>query len=169
MKNFFDKFLYCPYPDYATRVMLWRHFIEECVRKALNSLQNETNDNSIGAALTNEQILQEEELMLDMIEKISATVDVSSLAYISEGYSAGAIARTVRTIVTQRRVQMRKQRPLTSGDFVDTLSTQDVTYQDDRAAYVSFLKVVSGLDDRRKKIDGMLSGADAAAAAGKKK
>ena len=40
------------------------------------------------------------------------TVDISSLAHISEGYSAGALARTVRAIVSKRRVMMLKHRPL---------------------------------------------------------
>merc|ERR1719174_3575873 len=28
MKNFFDKHLYMPYPDYPSRLMLWRKFIK---------------------------------------------------------------------------------------------------------------------------------------------
>lgn len=28
-KNFFQKFLYVPAPDYASRLMLWHHFIRE--------------------------------------------------------------------------------------------------------------------------------------------
>lgn len=32
-KNFFQKFLYVPPPDYASRVMLWQHFIGESLEK----------------------------------------------------------------------------------------------------------------------------------------
>ena len=28
-KSFFQKFLYVPAPDYASRLMLWHHFIRE--------------------------------------------------------------------------------------------------------------------------------------------
>lgn len=28
-RNFFQKFLYLPAPDYASRLMLWHHFIRE--------------------------------------------------------------------------------------------------------------------------------------------
>lgn len=41
-------------------------------------------------------------------------LSLSSLAHISEGYSAGAIARTVRIIVTPRRVGTSIPRALSS-------------------------------------------------------
>ena len=49
-----------------------------------------------------------------------------------QGYSVGALARTVRAIVTRRRVMMLRQRPLSTTDFIDNLSLQDVTYKDDK-------------------------------------
>jgi hypothetical protein len=54
---------------------------------------------------------------------------------IPQGYSAGALARTVRAIVTRRRVIMLKQRPLNTTDFIDNLSLQDVTYKDDKQVH----------------------------------
>lgn len=33
LKNFFQKFLYVPAPDYASRLMLWHHFIRELLEK----------------------------------------------------------------------------------------------------------------------------------------
>jgi hypothetical protein len=99
-----------------------------------------------------------------------ASVDVSSLAHISEGYSAGALARTVRAIVTKRRVMMLKNRPLATQDFIDNLSLQEVNYQDDKKAFLEFTRTITGLDDRRKKIEAMVSGeADAAGKGGDKK
>merc|ERR1711939_837916 len=38
MKNFFDKFLYMPYPDYPSRLMLWRKFIKDQLALAGTSL-----------------------------------------------------------------------------------------------------------------------------------
>lgn len=32
-KNFFQKFLYVPAPDYASRLMLWHHFIQEQLKQ----------------------------------------------------------------------------------------------------------------------------------------
>ncbi len=42
-------------------------------------------------------------------------LSLSSLAHISEGYSAGAVARTVRIIVTPRRVGMPSPRSIALG------------------------------------------------------
>ena len=49
-----------------------------------------------------------------------------------QGYSAGALARTVRAIVTRRRVLMLQDSPISSTDFIDQLALQDVTYKDDK-------------------------------------
>ena len=96
------------------------------------------------------------------------SIDISSLAFVSEGYSAGSIAKTVRTVVTVRRIQTQKLRPIQSRDFVDSLSVQEVTYVDDRLAYVSFLRAVSGLDARRKQIEDAAAGAEGGDAKKKK-
>ena len=85
-------------------------------------------------------------------------VDVSSLAHVSEGYSAGAIARTVRIVVTTRRVAMVRLRPLSNHDFIDNLSFQDVNYQDDKATLMEFTKTITGLTDRRKRVEAIISG-----------
>ena len=174
MKNFFDRFLYMPYPDYATRVGLWEHYIREVTKDRLKTLENENdqanNNINVGnSIITQEQKLAEMNALNAEVEQVTKSIDCSSLAYISEGYSAGAITRSVRIVVTLRRIQTRRQRPLVSQDFIDALSVQEVTYQDDRASYVSFLRAVTGIDDRRKKIDAVLLGDDAPADKKKKK
>ena len=97
--------------------------------------------------------------MAEVVKDALDTLDLSSLAHISEGYSAGAIARTVRTIITVRRVMMLRSRPLMDIDFIDNLSVQEVTYQDDRLAFMAFIRAISGLEERRKKIEVILAGA----------
>ena len=74
------------------------------------------------------------------------------------GYSAGAIARAIRTVITDRRIVKLKARPLTTEDIVDCLALQEVTYLDDRRTFLSFTRVITGLDDRRKKVEGIVSG-----------
>merc|ERR1711871_1673288 len=94
MKNFFDKFLYMPYPDYATRVGLWEHYIREVTKDRLNTLKNENDQANNNAAagsttMTQEQKLAEMNALIAEVEQVTRSIDCSSLAYISEGYSAG--------------------------------------------------------------------------------
>ncbi|GMI03749.1 hypothetical protein TrVE_jg4602 [Triparma verrucosa] len=60
-QGFFEKFLFFPYPCYPDRVMLWKHFVKKCL-------------NGEGGK-----------------KAVPDNFDISSLAHISEGYSAGAI------------------------------------------------------------------------------
>ena len=68
-KAFFDKQIYFPLPDYSTRRLMWRTFLEKC-----------------GA-------------------KIRPDFPLSSLAQISDGYSAGSIKRTCEKVLTPYRVK----------------------------------------------------------------
>ena len=164
MKKTFDKFLYFPYPDYASRVLIWRHFISEQIEIALNKIieQQKESGGKVQSKLANLAMITS--VKNQAIDK----VNLSSLSQVSEGYSAGYIARTVRTIVTDRRVQTLQTRPLRNIDFLDNLAIQEVSYLDDKKAFLSFLRQISGLDDRRAKIESILSGAAAAGADAKK-
>jgi hypothetical protein len=155
MKAFFDKFIYMPYPDYSSRVLIFQYYLDVQLRMGFTKGEDNTNLlNARGAYDTAEKEVE----LVSKVRKAIASVDISSLAHISEGYSAGAIARTVRSVVSSRRCSVLNKRPLNSIDFVDNLSMQPVTYQDDRATFLAFTKTVTGLDDRRKKIEAMVSG-----------
>ena len=164
MKKTFDKFLYFPYPDYSSRVLIWRHFISEQIEIAMNRMieQQRESGEKVQSKLANLAMISN--VKKEAIDK----VNLSSLGQVSEGYSAGYIARTVRTIVTDRRVQTLHSRPLRNIDFLDNLAIQEVSYLDDKKAFLSFLKQISGLDDRRNKIESILSGAAGAGADAKK-
>lgn len=155
MKAFFDKILYMPYPDYASRVLIWKYYLAEKIREGFKS----SEDRSVaGLNLTHAQRMQIDHEITMKVRMAIEKVNVSSLAHVSEGYSAGAIARTVRIIVTTRRVTMLRLRPLSNLDFIDNLSLQDVNYQDDKAAFMEFTRVITGLNDRRKKVEQIISG-----------
>jgi len=104
---------------------------------------------------------QKDQLEHEIALKVRAAmerVNVSSLSHVSEGYSAGAIARTVRIIVTNRRVTMLRLRPLSNLDFIDNLSMQDVNYLDDKTTFTDFTRAITGVTDRRKKVEQIVSG-----------
>jgi SpoVK/Ycf46/Vps4 family AAA+-type ATPase len=156
-KAFFDKFLYMPYPDYASRHMVWKHYMEEMIRQGLRK-----GEEMLAQAVTTAKPpppMTGDEIKLKTREILNS-VDLSSLAYISEGYSAGAIARTIRSVVTTRRVALSKKRHITNVDFLDNLSLQEVTFHDDKLAFLAFTRAITGIDDRRKKIEAMVAGED---------
>ena len=157
MRGFFDRFLYMPYPDYASRCMVWRHYLEEKIRdgilktEAMNAAAAITKGDAPAPALSVDAVTARVRTMIK-------TLDISTLAYISEGYSAGAIARTIRSVITPRRITLVTRRPLANVDLLDNLSLQEVTFNDDKKAFLDFTRVIAGLDDRRKKIEAMVAG-----------
>ena len=85
-KKFFDKSIYFPFPDYTTRRLMWKTFIE----------------NAGG--------------------KIRQDFPLSTLAHISDGYSADAIKKTIDKVLTTFRKTKMEQRPLTLSEFIGPLS-----------------------------------------------
>jgi hypothetical protein len=157
LKGFFDKFLYMPYPDYASRVLVWKHYLAEKITEGLK-LPEDGKHAAQHANMSQAKRAQLEDEIAMKVRAAMERVNVSSLAHVSEGYSAGAIARTVRIVITPRRVAMMRLRPLSNYDFLDNLSFQDVNYQDDKAAFMEFTRVITGLADRRKKVEQIISG-----------
>ena len=156
MKTFFDKMIYMPYPDYASRYSIWKYYlIERVIQGLYPDFTHEDEEKRILHLSANELTAYEIEKK-SAISLILLHVDISTLANISVGYSAGAIARAVRSVVTERRIKMIKYQPLDSKDFIDYLSIQSVTYQDDRMVFTNFIKTVTGVDERRKKVESMI-------------
>ena len=55
---------------------------------------------------------------------------LSTLAHISNGYSAGSIRKTCAIVLTPHRVIHQEKRPLTLPEFIGPLSQQSVTMDD---------------------------------------
>jgi IQ and AAA domain-containing protein len=51
-------------------------------------------------------------------------LDLSTLAHVSEGFSAGSIAAAVTKTMTQRRVQRMSKRQLLCGEFLSGLAQE---------------------------------------------
>lgn len=56
--------------------------------------------------------------------QIGGSVDLSTLAHVSEGYTAGSIYRSVKATLTPRRVHRIAKRPLLSSEFLGVLAQQ---------------------------------------------
>ena len=112
LRGFFDKFLYFPYPDYSSRRLVIKYYLEQQVLEGLQAIEKRV---LCSAGLMEEETAAKVRVAIN-------TVDISSLAHISEGYSAGALARTVRAIVSKRRVMMLKHRPLNTTGTINVHS-----------------------------------------------
>jgi len=70
---------------------------------------------------------------------ITDVLDLSSLAKISDGYTAGAIQACVRKVLVSRRVAMLHIRKLVAAEFVPALAMRTPVYDEDDAEMVSWL------------------------------
>ena len=86
-KKFFNKSIYFPFPDYTTRRLMWKTFIEEHGGK------------------------------------IKADFPLSTLAHISDGYSAGSIKKTCQYVLTQFR---KTKVSLICVDYTSPLNPQEI-------------------------------------------
>lgn len=93
-KKFFDHAIYFPFPDYTTRRLMWKVFIEKAGGR------------------------------------LKADFQLSTLAHISEGYSAGSIKKTCENVLTKFRKGRLDQRPLTLAEFIGPLSLCGCTMDD---------------------------------------
>ena len=104
LKAFFDKMLYMPFPDYPSRLMLWRAQIHKQLQQGATTDKSKSNGSS-------GQPHQHRELPDDF--------DLSTLAHISEGFSAGAICATVKKTLTLRRVERLDKRAHSESEFLN--------------------------------------------------
>ena len=78
--------------------------------------------------------------------------DFSTLAHISEGYTAGSIRRAVKQTLSKRRVERLSKRELKEKEFVSALSRCPVNYQEDDLKYRDFTAEITGLKDTRDRV-----------------
>merc|ERR1719473_2452233 len=99
----FDEKVWLSFPDYGSRVLLWKNFIEA-----------------------------------KGVRVDPSKLDTSSLAHVSEGYSAGAFKQTVDRVLTERRVQQIKHRPLEAQEFLGPLSRTPFCWPEDFKQFREF-------------------------------
>jgi len=78
--------------------------------------------------------------------------DLTTLSFISEGYSAGNILQAVQTTLPERRVSkiLDAKRSLDSAEFINALSKTSYTYRDDYISFKKFTEEVTGEKERKR-------------------
>jgi len=64
--------------------------------------------------------------------------DLSALAKISEGYTAGSIAHAVAATLTESRLMQQGVKPLRPVEFIPALSTREPVYREEEEMYSSW-------------------------------
>lgn len=70
---------------------------------------------------------------------------IGALATVSLNYSAGSIKQTVNRVLTTRRVQKLKDRPLKEEEFIGPLSRTNICFEEDYLDYRNFSAKTEGL------------------------
>lgn len=147
IKSLFDKKLYLPKPDYASRVMIWQKAIMEAL--TLGSSEWSGNHPSyLPTGWRDEPGARPEFVPVHLDDEF----DLSTLAHISEGYTAGSIRKAVKQTLTKRRVDRLGKRELKEKEFVSALSRCPVNYQEDDLKYRDFTAEITGLKETRDRI-----------------
>ena len=115
VKNFFDKFLYVPWPGYSSRHRIWTSLIEQ----------------ALGGNILPDDL------------------DVSALARVSDGYTAGSIAYAINKTLTSRRIQMMPLRELEETEFLNALSRCPKTRDTEELLMRNFTESCTNLKKRR--------------------
>jgi len=77
-----------------------------------------------------------------------AKINISALSIAADGYSAGSLKQTVNRVLTSRRIQQLKNRPLQVEEFLGPLSRTDASWPEDWLAFRAFDHEASGEKDR---------------------
>jgi hypothetical protein len=99
--------------------------------------------------------------------KLPPEFPLSTLAHISEGYSAGSIKKTCEIVFTDFRKSKLEVRPLALAEFLGPLTSQSCTDAETNEEFKKFTDIITGDKKRRDEIQAALN-PDAEADKGKK-
>ncbi|XP_036425688.1 dynein regulatory complex protein 11 [Colossoma macropomum] len=75
------------------------------------------------------------ELLAVQGAQLGPTLDLSSLAKVTDGYTQGHILQAVRSVLSTRRLTQQAKRPLTALEFIPPLARQDPIYKEEEEAF----------------------------------
>ncbi|KAK1798716.1 hypothetical protein P4O66_007004 [Electrophorus voltai] len=75
------------------------------------------------------------ELLMTRGAQLGPTLDLSSLAKVTDGYTPGHILRAAQSVLSVRRLSEQVRRPLTAVEFLQPLARQDPVYKEEEEAF----------------------------------
>ncbi|XP_054449406.1 IQ and AAA domain-containing protein 1-like [Pteronotus mesoamericanus] len=91
----YERILFMPQPDYASRYVLWKHMLET-------------------------QGVQ-----------VTQSLDISTLAKVSDGYTPSRILQAIRLVLTERRILQLPKRPLMASEFLAHLAKLEPVHREE--------------------------------------
>ncbi|CEG47354.1 iq and aaa domain-containing [Plasmopara halstedii] len=156
LRTFFDKFLYLPYPDYASRLLLWKHALRSTIsaHAATLNFSSMATVMALAAASIPASKASTSGPAYSRLQdgRQQEALDLSTLTYISEGYASGSIIRAVEITLTPQRVECLHTCPLREEEFLNALSHQPATFKEDIEKFKTFTALITGLKETRDKI-----------------
>ncbi|MCJ8729858.1 hypothetical protein PDJAM_G00111240 [Pangasius djambal] len=70
--------------------------------------------------------------------QFSSSLDLSSLAKVTDGYTQGHILQAVRSVLTSQRLSRQTKKPLAALEFIPPLARQDPIYKEEEEAFKSW-------------------------------
>ncbi|XP_067116752.1 dynein regulatory complex protein 11 [Osmerus mordax] len=67
--------------------------------------------------------------------QLGPSLDLSSLAKVTDGYTQGHILRAVRAVLLPRRLEQQSSRPLRAAEFIPPLARQDPVFKEEEEAF----------------------------------
>ena len=74
-------------------------------------------------------------LLIQKGAQLNDNLDFSSLAKVADGYTPGHLVTVVSQVLTDRRIQQLRRRPLMAAEFIPYLSKIDPIYKEEEEAY----------------------------------
>uniref|UniRef100_W5UA69 IQ and AAA domain-containing protein 1 n=1 Tax=Ictalurus punctatus TaxID=7998 RepID=W5UA69_ICTPU len=78
------------------------------------------------------------ELLMVRGVQLNPSLDLSSLAKVTDGYTQGHILQAIRSVLTTQRLSRQTKKPLTAMEFIPPLARQDPIYKEEEEAFKSW-------------------------------
>lgn len=135
---------------------MWKTFIENQVNKELHALAN-GNETALALNPLRPGLDYDEDTAFF---QLPPEFPLSTLAHISEGYSAGSIKKTCENVLTDFRKTKLEVRPLALSEFIGPLSLCGCTDQEANDSLKKFTDQITGDKARRTKLEKALDTED---------
>lgn len=73
--------------------------------------------------------------------QVTQSLDISALAKVSEGYTAGHILKAIQSVLTEQRLLRLAKRPLVASEFLGHLAKLDPVYKEEEESLRVRLRV----------------------------